>query len=73
MDKDELKLFKEDNLYLNAYIEWLENYVLILYTDRELNFESPLERVNPLALRETFYDIVETDDNYSHLRIKEEE
>ena len=58
--KEELDSLYDSNRYLQDYIVYLEDFI----------FRQSTEHVN---LRAKFSQIVETDDNYSHLRIKEEE
>ena len=60
--KEELDSLYDSNRYLEAYIVYLEKMIL------NEKFSEEHEE-----LRVKFYQIVETDDNYSHLRIKEEE
>ena len=60
--KEELDSLYDSNRYLQDYIVYLEKMIL------NEKFSEEHEE-----LRVKFYQIVETDDNYSHLRIEEEE
>ena len=60
--KEELDSLYDSNRYLQDYIVYLEKMIL------NEKFSEEHEE-----LRVKFSQIIETDDNYSHLRIKEEE
>ena len=56
MTRDEISIYNEDIVYLNAYTEWLESMI----------------QSNAIELRERLYKEVEENYKYKHLKLEEE-